>query len=422
VLLIPVCEVTVTVPTASAAEAASPSATVPGWNEFIDGLRILPDRLLSRLPESMRGDPQVQQEVARYVLEALAYSSIDAIGGDGDHPVFLPASGPILNVGQPNADTVYRVARITPGGSYRLRGKRGSLRIASVGQVGPTPGERGTAATQPGPTKGYQDLNSLQVDAQGRFDVLLSPTRPKGYQGDWWPLVPTANKLLLRMVRSDWSREQDPTLSIERIDKPVTRSRLTAADLEQRLRQLPNTTLFMPWMFVDHVERLRREGYVNKLKAFDISQMGGLQGQSYFEGAYDLRDDEALLIEAKVPAKCLYRSLILTNELYETTDWYNNQSSLNDSQAQADDDGVLRIVVSAKDPGVINWLDTAGYGRGAVQGRWMGCEDVPVPSVEKVPLEAVRGLLPATTPVVTPAQRETLIRERRSLLQQRSLW
>jgi hypothetical protein len=224
------------------------------------------------------------------------------------------------------------------------------------------------------------------------------------------------------MVRSDWVHEEDPTLSIERIDKPVMRPRPTAADLEQRLRQLPNTTLFMPWMFVDHVEKLRSEGYVNKLKAFDISQMGGLRGQSYFEGAYELRDDEALLIEAKVPAKCFYRSLILTNELYETTDWYNNQSSLNDSQAQPDHDGVLRIVVSAGDPGVMNWLDTAGYSRGAVQGRWMGCEDAPVPSVKKVTLDAVRGLLPAETPVVTPTQRETLIRERRSLLQQRPLW
>src|SRR3546814_11303144 len=77
-----------------------------------------------------------------------------------------------------------------------------------------------------------------------------------------------------------------------------------------------------------------------------------------------------LFRSSKVPAKCGYSSLILTNDIYETTDWYNNLSSLNGSQVHIAKDGMLRIVVSAKDPGVPNWLDTAGYPSGAVQGRW----------------------------------------------------
>ena len=75
-------------------------------------------------------------------------------------------------------------------------------------------------------------------------------------------------------------------------------------------------------MFVNHVEQLRQEGYINRLKIFDVSQMGGLASQFYYEGAYELQDDEALIVEAKVPEVCLYRSLILTNDIYETTDWY----------------------------------------------------------------------------------------------------
>jgi len=71
--------------------------------------------------------------------------------------------------------------------------------------------------------------------------------------------------------------------------------------------------------------------------------------------------DEALILEAKVPARCTYWSVILTNEIYETTDWYNHQGSLNGSQLRVDDDGIIRVVISAKDPGVPNWLDTAGY-------------------------------------------------------------
>lgn len=390
---------------------AGPPA-VPGWNEFVDGLRSLPNQMLAKLPESMRNDPQVQQEVARLALESLASSAIDTIGGDGDHPAFLPQIGQVLNIGQPNADTIYRTADITQGGAYRLRGRRGSVRIATIGEIG----------KMAGPIKDYHDINALHADADGRFDVILSPTKPEGYKGDWWQLAPTTTRLLLRMVSSDWSREQDPTIAIERVDIPVEKPRTPAADLEQRLRRLPAATAFMAQLLVDHAATLRQQGYVNKLKVFDVSQMGGLTGQFYYEGAYELRDDEALIVEAKAPSKCLYRSLILTNEIYETTDWYDNLSSLNDAQAKVDKDGVLRIIVSAKDPGVPNWLDTAGYPEGVIQGRWTGCDAQPIPSVKKVMLADVRKALPPDTPSVTPAERQAEIRERRTALQQRPLW
>ncbi|CAN7380894.1 DUF1214 domain-containing protein [Phenylobacterium sp. LjRoot225] len=397
----------VAVPPAGAAEPP-PAGAIAGWNDFVDQLRTLPDRLLAKLPESLRQDPQVQQEVARLVLESLAVSSLDAIGGDGDHPMFLANQNLTLDLPMPNADTTYRVSRITPGGTYRLRGERGSLRMAHLSQVGP-----GRSAL---------DLNTLQADAQGRFDLLLSPTRPAGYDGDWWPLQPSTNRLLLRLVNSDWGRERDPTIAIERLDRPPQRPRPSAADLEQRLRSLPQAAAVLPMMFVDHVAKLREEGYVNRLKLLDLSQIGGVAGQSYFEGAYDLASDDALLIETQVPAGCTYYSFILGNEIHETTDWHNNHSSLNDSQAKRDEDGVLRIVVSARDPGVPNWLDTAGYPRGLVQARWTGCPAPPPLVVRKASLVEVRRLLPRETPVVTPAERDAVIRARRLALQQRPLW
>jgi hypothetical protein len=402
-----------------------PPAVAPkiaGWDEFIEGLRGLPAAMLAKLPESERNDPQVQQEVARLMLAALTVSSLDALGSDGDHPAFIAQLGQTLNVGQPNADTVYRVARITPGGTYRLRGRRGTLRMFKISQVSPNLGEGGTSAKHVGAAGADGDANTLRADHQGRFDLLLSPVRPAGYRGDWWQLDPSANRLLLRMVSSDWRKEVDPTISIERVDVPVNRQRPAAADLEQRLRRLPAATGSVALLFVDHVEGLRRQGYVNTLKIFDTSQLGGLSGQFYYEGAYELGDDEALIVEAKAPAKCAYRSMILTNELYETTDWYNNQSSLNDSQAKADADGVLRIVVSARDPGVPNWLDTAGYPSGLMQGRWTGCDSQPIPTVHKVLLADLRKSLPPQTPTIAPAERQRLIRERRAELQQRPLW
>jgi hypothetical protein len=397
-----------------------PSDSIAGWSELIEGLRTLPQRMLAKLPESVRSDAQVQQEIGRLALEALASSTLGALGNDSQHPAFITQIGQLLNVGQPNADTVYRVAHVAPDGIYRLCGRRGTLRMFNIAQSPPSPGEPGfTPAGGPRPV---HDFNALSIDEDGRFDVILSRERPAGHKGDWWKLEPTTNKLLLRMVSADWRNEQDPTLSIERLDGPAVRRRPPAADLESRLRRLPRAIDFIALLFVDHVEVLRRDGYVNKLKVFDVAQMGGLAGQFYYEGAYDLKDDEALIVESPVPKRCLYRSLILTNGIYETTDWYNNHSSLNDAQAKPDADGVLRIVVSAQDPGVPNWLDTAGYPQGLIQGRWFECDSQPIPSVRKVALAELRKYLPADAPRIAPDERERIIRERRAAYQERPLW
>jgi len=410
---------------ALACQPASAHAEVGGWKEFIQGIQDLPSQMLAKLPEEMQQDPQIRQEIARLALASLASSTIGALGSDAQHPVFLPSIGQVLSNGQPNADTVYRSAIIDPKGVYRLRGQRGSLRMVRVAQVGPRP-KPSTATANGAPDLGPQridhDLNALEVDAEGRYDVIVSATRPQGYTGDWWELRPSTNRLMMRMVGADWAGETDPTISIERLDRPVARPRVSGEELEKRLRALPDAVRFSALLFPDHVARLRAEGYVNRIKPLDLSNQGGLARQFYYEGAYELNSDEALIIETQVPKQCGYRSLILTNSIYETTDWYNNHSSLNDTQAQPDPDGILRVVISEKDPGAPNWLDTAGYSRGAFQGRWTDCDSQPIPTVRKVPMKEVRRWLPDSTRVITPEQREQIVRERRATLQQRPLW
>lgn len=394
--------------------ATEAQTTVPGWSEFIDALRTLPERMLAKLPEDMRKDPQVQQEIARLALASLTSQSLSALGADGDHPQFLPSIGQVLNVGQPNADTIYRNAAITPGGSYRLRGLRGSLNLAVLAQMVPQ-GSPGAGS------RAHLKLSDLRVDSQDRFDVLLSPARPAGYTGDWWELNPAAQGLMLRLVSANWGREQSPTLAIERVDAPVGRPRVPAGVLEQRLRRLPQAIAYMGLMFVDHHEQLRSQGYINKFKIFEVG-FGALQGQFYYEGAYDLADDEALIVESPVPTKCQYRSMILTNEIYETTDWINNQSSLNLDQAAPDSDGRLRIVVSRTDPGVKNWLDTAGHPRGVVQGRWTECNSQPMPATKVIKLKDLKQALPKDVETVTPDERQAMLRERRRAYQERPQW
>lgn len=392
---------------------------VPGWDGLIDDLRDLPSRMLATLPPQVREDPQVQQEVGRLVLAALSSSAMVTLGAGGNYPFFLPQLNMLQFAGQPNPDTLYRFTPITPGGSYRIRGQGGDLCIAMLSQMSPR--AKVGAREESRPVRSYHDFSTLRRDSEGRFDVLISPEKPSGYNGDWWELQPTTNRLQIRFVRQDWAREREPTIAIERVDGPASSPRPSADVMEARLEALRTELNFLAPLFVDKVERLRRECGDNRMQAFDVSVMGGLSEQFYWEGPFDLREDEALILEATEP-KCLYRSAMVTNETYDTIDWYNNHSCLNASQAPADADGILRLVVAPKDPGVPNWLDTAGHLRGLVQGRWFEADAHPIPSAKVVPLAEVRKHLPPETAIVTPAQRDSIVRERRSILQQRSLW
>lgn len=396
--------------------------TAPGgltsWEDYVDQLKPLGKRLLDRLPERLRQDPHVVQEAWRLLLSGVVRATSDAIIGDRRHPIFVPELNIAQNLFQPNADTIYKTAMIDGAGSYRLKGERGQVRMIILAQLGPDTLRTG----KPSPALYQYDFDTLTLDTEGRFDVLISPTRPDGHKGDWWALHPNAEKFMVRIVGCRWGEEHEPRFGIDRLDVPPSKGRLSAADLSARLAEIPQIAGNCACFFPDHVEKLRQDGHINSLKVVDFSNMTGLSRQSYYEGAYELDDDEALIVEVKVPEQVGYWSLILTNEIFETTDWYNNQSSLNDAQARLDADGYFRAVISARDPGVPNWLDTSGYPRGAIQGRWFNTDERPTPTVHKVKLAEVRTSLPADTPSVSPAERDAAIRVRRIAAQMRTIW
>lgn len=388
------------------------------WEKLIDGLRPLGEAMRVRVPARLRSDPQVMAESMRLLLAGLARASSDALVGDRRHPLFVPELNVAQNIFQPNADTIYKSCLIEPGGSYVLKGERGTTRMMILAQMGPDTLRTGKHH----PVLGQGDFDTLARDGDGRFEVAIAPERPAGHIGDWWRLEPGCEKLMIRIVSCDWGSEREPRFGIARLDVDEAKGRVPAADLDRAFAEMPGIARVCALAFPTHVEELREQGYLNRLKVFDVSQMSGLQGQSYYEGAYELADDEALISEVRIPERYRYWSILLTNDLYETTDWYNNQSSLNDTQGVVDDDGVFRTVISARDPGVHNWLDTAGHRSGAIQGRWFGASATPNPSLRKVKLGEVLAELPPGTRRVTLAERAAALRARRLAAQQRVIW
>ena len=98
----------------------------------------------------------------------------------------------------------------------------------------------------------------------------------------------------------------------------------------------------------------------------------------------------------------------------DSGDFANRQTSLNLAQAFADDDRRMRIVVSAADPGVPNWIDTEGRPEGMLVYRSIGTRSRPVPEAQVVRVADVRAHLPGAHPVVDEAERRARLAQRRA--------
>jgi hypothetical protein len=109
----------------------------------------------------------------------------------------------------------------------------------------------------------------------------------------------------------------------------------------------------------------------------------------------------------------------LGNPWLETIHYGRHQSSLNGHQALIDSDGILRVVISSRDPGVANWLDSAGHSNGAMLLRCVRTKTAPVPRSRVVKFDDVVSALPSDTAMTTPDERARVIEARRRAVHER---
>jgi hypothetical protein len=409
----------VATPLASQTPAQSPPAAYPTWAEQMEALKPVGKHLLE-LAE--RDDTDARRtEMNQYVLGAVANGYLNYVRADPARPTFTPLWNYAFNYGGPNPDYAYMFTLIDPKGTYRITGYRGTSRFVEITQQSGDFTSRAvydaTAKNSPAPTN---DLDQLTIGKDGYFSVILSGERPAGYTGDWWPLAPTTMSLLMRKAMADWKREIDPRIAIDRLDEAPP---LTAEQMAARFSNLKNWVATRIESEIGLVRYYRENHGVNTIKKSQLMAAAApFKGQVYLDGGFEFREDEALVLETVVPKQCRYWQILLADDRFAVIDWVNRQSSLNDTQARLDADGKFRAVIAAKDPGVPNWLDSAGEKRGLIQMRWNRCSEAPDPVVTKIALKDVRKHVHKDTPIITPEQRKALLRERREAAQLRQLW
>jgi len=362
-------------------------------------------------------DDQTRAELYRQFAMNYTLGFFMYCGADAEHPDWMPFLNSVFML-QPNPDDAYVLAPVRGDRSYRITGERGSVHLLTL-DVGAT--LMGESETLAGGASSVQiDLDTLQRDANGRFELLLSPERPAGHTGNWLRLAPDARTAMVRMRSYDWGGERDARLAIECLNPSGPKPRLTPAEVDRQLTAIGTYTGRLSKLWLNHMKALRERKPVNEFEFHAFG--GGLARQAYWQALFELKPDEALILETDMPQQHRYWNVQLNDPIFNTLEYVQRQSSLNGHQARIDSDGRLRAVLCLADPGVSNWLDTCGYTRGTAIGRWYECSDTPMPALKRVPLARLREHLPADTPHVTPEQRAAQLRERRLGGQMRRRW
>lgn len=316
-------------------------------------------------------------EGLQYLAGCIAACTHVAFDYDRDHPFLHSGTGPFTKMGLDNPDTMYFGTRVQPGHEYVVTGRRGTTTDVSFQLLG---GEY-TDDNVPDSETAFDD-RKLDIAADGTFEWRFTPAVP--------------SQLVIREVYNDWSAQRG-TFAIARTDTagtapaPLTRQLIEKryATAGKQLVQRVKTWLQFPKWFYDNLP-------VNTLTAPRLTP-GGLATQYSSVGHYDMTPDQAMIITLPV-SDAPYLGFQLGSLWYISLDYINHQTSLNGTQAQADPDGKIRIVVSENNPGVTNWCETLGHGKGYLQFRWqrvsreLSAEDGP--TAELVDIGTVAEKLP----------------------------
>jgi hypothetical protein len=369
---------------------------------------------LERLGAELQTEPFPQApdqrvaSVAHLVQQLVCWLEWSVLHADPRRPAFHRQNDLITPWGGPNADNVYRHTRVAADRTYRIHGRMNSceefmlaIRAGFMGQ--PTWG-----------TLHSVEASELGISTGEEFELFLGgPER----EGNWVPLPDGAVMASFREYYFDWRALEPAVLTVECLDDdakvPGPRRDATevTTDLQAAIDGVEHSIRF--WN--DYLDRHRAEGTDNEI-AQPMKVAKGLAAANYGFGFWDLGEDDAIVLETTVPDARYWGVQLYDMGIYELVDPTDRLTSLNHRQTSVDSDGVVRFVLSHRDPGVANWLDTGGRRVGQFTFRWFWANGDPTYSSRVVGFDELRAALPAHTARVTAPERAAELHARRQHL------
>jgi hypothetical protein len=446
------------------------------WDEMINSLQDARDAIDQ--PELMPA-PATDRNLAegyRYLMGFVHCAVERAFHEDPVRPHFRNALSIITRSTIDNADAIYFYAPIDGRESYLLRGKTGDSRHwrgeeaisggpkaphyvifeASSGDLAGDSGSLGELRPGMKSQTGRMDSSTISIDTDGSFEILLAPQRPEGYAGNFistlkisehphpidksMPAERYANYISGRQLFNDWEHEEAIHFEItqtgaEGSHKEAYTAAVAAGEIRRFGQIVRNQIHFWNAFWTIPMGTYgEREGSIpgvafprnafNKINAASGATGGGMSTNLYAGGVFELADDEALIIENTIRLKPQYVGFQVGNLWGESIEYADQIGSLNGHQMTADPDGVIRIVLAHRDPGVPNWVDTSGHREGFMTPRWAysetpAPEEWPSISAKKVSFNDIGEFLPDSTRTVTVDERREQIRIRQRHVQRR---
>jgi hypothetical protein len=341
-------------------------------------------------------DPTDVAEGLRVILHHLGTGIETQLEDDAAHPVFREIVTPWRKALGDNADARYHDAKVHPAGTYRVRGRtEGAVYVSFTVEAGAEDGGF------PSGTVGVLNDTGFDVGPDGGFEVTVGgPPLDRG----WLPLAADASRLT---VRHYWEQADPPAtppapslgLTIELLEGEVPSAPAAPTD-ETVARSIRRMATYVRSRTLETMAKpgegeapafVSRDPHVFPPPVRPGAHALAAADAAYSMAPYLLGPDDALVVELRWP-ECRCANVSLWNRQLQTFDYLRGQVSLNRAQAVAGDDGVVRVVIAHRDPGVPNWLTTEGRPFGLVFWRYMLPEGpIDTPRAEVVPVRSLSG-------------------------------
>ena len=355
------------------------------WRELLGALA---DAATTITGPTGAANAQERAEGFRYLTRLLAAGlEMHLERADPARPDFTRMLSPIRKFLGDNPDVLYEYVPLDATRCYRVRGRRGDELYLAFCVY-----DRAVD----GATKLGANLSDagMHFEPDGSFELALASERPSGAR-NWLRLGPEAASMIARQYFHDPRRATPARLEIEALPAAPPRPPLGEAELALRLASVARfvretSELSAALSVFAGLNPAPRDGGEHSA----LQVVGGVvQGErpsarelaqqldprivaghlptpdiAYTGAWWRIGPDEAVVAEG-TPPRCRYWSLQTFNRWFESPDYRERRVALNDSQASVAPDGSFRAVIAARDPGIPNWLDSAGHEEGHVVFR-----------------------------------------------------
>jgi Protein of unknown function (DUF1214) len=401
-------------PTADAALSAA-------WTNYYKTL----EDIRAQVESTARFRNNVQHRAKAYhvLMEIQALSFNLVIAPRMSHPRLhraLMYQTDIYATGLPGPDFVYATALLDGAQTYRMRGRLPQSKFFVIQTWNVMYGEPGFK------NNGNYDLGKMAIAPDGTFELLIGGAQPTS--GNWIPLDASSafQPLVVRKLMTNWANDVGE-LSLERIsaidDDHYDRDEFDPAAQAARIRRATDYIRFLGDSYILGLYDITLSSCNNRKNVICLwtaegkAKTGGSGLANYIAGIFALADDEALLIEMPGQPDAAYWSFQIGDVWGRSLPFQDRRVGLNMKQASIDTDGVVRVVLSRRDPGVVNWLDTAGRQEGIVLYRNYLAGAPVIPTARKVKFADLSSVLPKDSPRIDAAQRKAeLDTHRRNVL------